>query len=66
MVIRENAKPCQTSEMVLFPQIATGFRGKLGTSPLSNIKIVKNEKPFTIFGKTFTWIFDKILNMPLN
>ena len=66
MVIRENAKPCQTSEMVLFPQIATGFRGKLGTFPLSNIKIVKNEKPFTNFGKTSTWIFDKILNMPLN
>ena len=42
--------------MELFPQVNTGFRGKLKILPTSKMelfaKIVKNEKPFTIFVKT--------------
>ena len=29
MATKANSKPCQTSEMELFPQVITGFRGKL-------------------------------------
>ena len=42
--------------MELFPQVITGFRGKLKILPTFKMelfaKIVKNEKPFTIFVKT--------------
>ena len=42
--------------MELFPQFITGFRGKLKILPTFKMelfaKIVKNEKPFTIFVKT--------------
>ena len=50
-----SSKPCQTSEMELFPQVVTGFRGFriLQTSKMELFpKIIKNEKPFTIFPKT--------------
>ena len=30
------------------------------------VKLIKNEKPFTVFTKTSIWIFDKVLNMLLN
>ena len=47
-----NSKPSQTSEMGLFPQVVTSFRGKLRILSTSKMelfaKIVKNEKPFTI------------------
>ena len=29
MATKANSKPCQTSEMDLFPQIVTGLRGEL-------------------------------------
>ena len=29
MATKANSKPCKTSEMVLFPQVVTGFRGEL-------------------------------------
>ena len=29
MATKANSKPCQTSEMELFPQVLTGFRGEL-------------------------------------
>ena len=41
--------------MELFPQVVTGFRGELRILPSKMelfAKIVKNEKPFTIFAKT--------------
>ena len=42
--------------MELFPQVITGFRGKLKILPTFKMelfaKTVKNEKPFTIFVKT--------------
>ena len=50
-----NSKPCQTAEMELSPQVVTGFRGELRILPSKMelfAKIVKNEKPFTIFAKT--------------
>ena len=51
-----NSKPSQTSEMGLFPQVVTSFRGKLRILSTSKMelfaKIVKNEKPFTISSKT--------------
>ena len=28
MATKANSKPCQTSEMELFPQVVTGFRGE--------------------------------------
>ena len=49
-----NSKLCQTAEMELFPQVVTGFRGKLSCH-ISKMKlfakIVKSEKRFTIFAK---------------
>ena len=33
MATKANSKPCQTSEMVLFPQIATGLTGELIIMP---------------------------------
>ena len=33
MAIKANSKPCQTSEMELFPQVVTGFRGELRILP---------------------------------
>ena len=55
-----NPKPCQTSEMRLFPQAVTGFRSELRILPTSKMelfaKIIKNEKLFNIFAKIF--IFD--------
>ena len=49
-----SSKLCQPSEMELFPQIATGFRGEsCQTSKMELFaQIIKNEKPFTIFAKT--------------
>ena len=50
-----NSKPSQTAKMELFPQVATNFRGKIRILSTSKMvlfaKIVKNEKPFTIFVK---------------
>ena len=56
--------------MELFPQVITGFRGKLKILPTSKMelfaKIVKNEKPFTVLQKAPSWMFDKFLNILLN
>ena len=33
MATQANSKPCQTSEMELFPQVVTGFRDELKFLP---------------------------------
>ena len=33
MATRANLKPCQNSEVVLFPQVVTGFGGELRILP---------------------------------
>ena len=35
MTKKANSKPCQTSEMELFPQVVTGFRGEVRILPNS-------------------------------
>ena len=45
MATKENSKPSQTSEMELFPQVATDFRGELrilSSKMKLSAKIVKN------------------------
>ena len=34
MATKANSRPCQTSEMELFPQVVTGFRGELRILPI--------------------------------
>ena len=45
MAIKANSKPCQTSEMELFPQVVTGFRGELRILPnIVDEALCKNSK----------------------
>ena len=64
-----NSKLCQTAEMEFFPQVVTGFRGKLFCH-ISKMKlfakIIKNEKRFTIFAKIPSWMLEKVSNILLN
>ena len=46
MATKSNSKPCQASEIELFPQVGTDFRGELESCQTSKMKlfakIVKN------------------------
>ena len=41
MTTKANLKPCQTTEIELFPQVVTGFRGALKTLPNMEQKMDK-------------------------
>ena len=54
--------------MELFPQVISSFKANSEPCHTSKMelfaKIVKNEKPFTIFlQKPLSWMFGKVLNM---
>ena len=65
-----SSKRCQTMRW------ASSFKSLLASEANSEsfqtskmelfVKLIKNEKPFTVFTKTSIWIFDKVLNMLLN
>ena len=70
MAAKSNSKPCQTSEMKLFPQVVTGFRDKLRI--LSNIldeafcKNSRKQKKSSLFLQNpLSGMFGKVLSMLL-
>ena len=72
MAAKANSKPCQTSEMELFPQVVTGFRGELRILPNMEQTMDTKMERFAEIVKTLlsqkppAWMFDKVLNMLLN
>ena len=72
MAAKANSKPCQTSEMELFPQVVTGFRGELRILPNMEQTMDTKMERFAEIVKTLlsqkppAWLFDKVLNMLLN
>ena len=66
-----NSKPCQTSEMKLFPQVVTGFRGERRILPYISDeafykKSQKIKSRFAILQEPPSWMFDNFLNILLN
>ena len=72
MAAKANSKPCQTSEMELFPQVVTGFRDELRILPNMEQTMDTKMERFAEIIKTLlsqkppAWMFDKVLNMLLN
>ena len=71
MATKANSKPCQTSEMELFPQSRYWLQREtqnvvkyLRWSFLQKQPQTKNRSPFV--QKPPSWMFDKVLNMLLN
>ena len=64
-----SSKSCQTSEIELFPQVITGFRGESESCQTSKMelfaKIVKTKSCLPFFQKPSSWMFDKVLDMLL-
>ena len=60
MATKANSRPWQASEMELFPQVVTGFRGELRILPIvweeTFCKNSQKLKSFTIFEKTYIFI----------
>ena len=61
MATMVNSKLCQTSEMELFPQVVTSFRGELKSCQAS-----KTKSHSLFLQKSPSWVVDKVLNMFLN
>ena len=67
MPAKTNSKPCQKSEMELFPQIITGFRGEIRILQNTSDAAFRRSKSRLLFvQKPRSWMFDKVLNMLLN
>ena len=72
MAAKSKSKPSQTSEMELFPQVVTGFRGELRILPNMEQTMDTKMERFAEIVKTLlsqkppAWMFDKVLNMLLN